>query len=78
MPIHPNKEIQAVITYAEGLGWIIMKGGSSSHAWGKMRCPEGTREGCPQRSIWSTPRNPTQHARQLKRFIDKCTHKGDD
>lgn len=24
-------------------------------------------------SIWSTPRNPENHARQIKRIVDRCT-----
>lgn len=75
---HPNKEIQKAIDYAEGHGWTIIKSNAQAHAWGKMRCPEGSRDGCKQRSIYSTPRNPTKHARQLMRFVDQCTHDEDD
>jgi hypothetical protein len=27
-------------------------------------------------SIWSTPRNPTKHARQIRRVVDGCTAQG--
>ncbi len=72
---HPNKDIEDAIKYAEENGWRVETGGS--HAWGKMYCPYNDKE-CRcgefcQSSIWSTPKNPTNHARQIKRVIDNCT-----
>lgn len=72
---HPRKEIEAALRHAEENGWRISIGGS--HAWGKMYCPyndEGCRCGefcitC----IWSTPKNPGNHARALRRVVDNCT-----
>ena len=48
-----------------------------SHAWGKIYCPYndgGCRCGefciaC----IWSTPKNPGNHARAILRVVDNCT-----
>lgn len=71
---HPNKEIEAALRHAESHGWRVQLGGS--HAWGKMYCPfDDQRCRCGEyckTSIWSTPRNPANHARQLRRVIDKC------
>ena len=71
-PRHPNKEIEAVLEYAEAHGWTVThsKGG---HAWGRMKCRFGQRDGC-QRSIFSTPKNPHKHARELRAMVDKCPH----
>jgi len=71
---HPDKHIEAALTHAEAAGWRIEK--SSGHAWGKMFCPRNSKlcrcgEFCIT-SIWSTPRNPHSHARQLRRVVDKC------
>ncbi len=71
---HPNKEIAAAIAYAEERGWRIEQGGS--HAWGRMYYPQNNPdcrggEFCIQ-SIWSTPKNPGNHARMLKRVVDNC------
>ena len=74
-PRHPNKEIEAAIVEAESLGWIIEK--RSGHAWGIAQCPFGQRGGC-RMSIWSTPRNPEAHARQLRRALVRCTHGGEE
>jgi hypothetical protein len=70
---HPNKEIEAAILYAEKNGWIYKDSGKSAHAWGRLLCPLHTREGH-QMSIWSTPRNPYNHARQIEKLVDKCQH----
>ena len=35
--IHPKKEIEQVLRYAEQQGWRIVVGGG--HAWGKMYLP---------------------------------------
>jgi hypothetical protein len=76
---HPKAEIEAALKYAEEQGWRIDIGGS--HAWGKMYCPynDGTcrcGEFCIA-SIWSTPRNAENHARQIRRVVNNCTsHRG--
>ena len=56
-------------------GWRV-EPTSSGHRWGVMRCPEESRDGC-QVSIWSTPRNPENHAKQLRRAVERCPHQED-
>ena len=70
---HPCKEIEKAIQYAENKGWRYRIAGNSAHAWGRLQCPLCTRDGC-QMSIWSTPRNATNHAKQIRRYVDKCEH----
>jgi hypothetical protein len=71
---HPKKDVEEALHHAEVQGWRIEVGGS--HAWGKMYCPYNDTEcRCGEfciASIWSTPKNPSNHARQLKRVVDKC------
>ena len=74
-PRHPNKEIERVVRYAETLGWRVEK--SRNHAWGHLLCPQSTREGCIV-SVWSTPRNPESHARNVRSDIDLCPHTEND
>lgn len=69
---HPNKEIARALRHAEQNGWRIEPG--RGHAWGKMYCPHNHSdcrcgEFCIQ-SIWSTPRNPENHALLLRRVVD--------
>ncbi len=56
-------------------GWRVEVGGS--HAWGRIYCPYNDVVcRCGQfciTSIWSTPKNADNHARQLKRVVDNCT-----
>ena len=72
---HPKKEVEQAIQYAEGHGWRVTVGGS--HAWGKLYCPYNDSE-CRcgtfcMASIWSTPRNATSHARDIRRVVDHCS-----
>lgn len=75
---HPCKEIEGALRHAESLGWRIEMGGA--HAWGKMYCPANDAEcRCGEyciTSIWSTPRSPENHARQLRRVVDNCSRSG--
>lgn len=71
---HPKKEIAAAIAYALSCGWRVEEGGS--HTWGQMYCPYNDKdcrcgEFC-RVSIWSTPKNPENHAKQIRRVIDRC------
>ena len=73
---HPNKDIRAALEYAEQKGWRIQPGGS--HAWGKIYCPYNyfecrCGEFC-KTSIWSTPKNPMNHAKQIRRVVDNCIY----
>jgi hypothetical protein len=70
-PRHPNKHIEAAIQFAESLGWEVQI--SQGHAWGRLYCPEHSREGCII-SIWSTPRVPEHHARLIRKLVRQCPH----
>jgi hypothetical protein len=72
---HPNKDVESAIAHAQAQGWRIDLGGA--HAWGKMYCPYNDEEcrcgiHCIT-SIWSTPKNPGNFAKQLRRVVDNCT-----
>ena len=79
---HKIKEIEEVLQYAEQNGWVVeVHNKSKSHAWGVMKCKNNdtncwTGIYC-STSIWSTPKNSENHAKQLKRIIDKCIYKED-
>lgn len=75
--LHPNKEIERAIQYAEHKGWRYKKAGNSAHAWGRLLCPQAMRDGCSM-SVWSTPRNPDIHAQQIRRWINSCPHNNGD
>ncbi|GGK30950.1 hypothetical protein [Salinarimonas ramus] len=72
---HPSKEIEAVLEQLEALGWTVIEG--KGHAWGLLRCPTNNTE-CRcgrfcQMSVWSTPRDPERHAKQLRQKALACT-----
>jgi hypothetical protein len=72
MKEHPDKHIRAAIHYAMLRGWVFHPGGKSAHCFGRLRC------GIPQHkehmmSVWSTPGNCVNHARQIIRMVDRCS-----
>lgn len=72
---HQKQEIEDALRYAEQQGWRIKVGGS--HAWGKLYCPYNDKQcRCGEfciASIWSTPKNAGNHAKQIKRVVDNCS-----
>lgn len=70
---HPNKHIREAVQYAENHGWRVVKAGARAHTWGRIYCPLTSREGC-ARAVYSTPRSPEDHARDLQRAVDRCSH----
>lgn len=72
-PRHPDKDIEKVLRQAESLGWRVEKTAGRGHAWGRVYCPLQSRDGC-KMSIWSTPRNAGNHARQVLSKVDACPH----
>lgn len=69
--IHPDKEINAAIEYALEHGWTFTR--ASGHAFGILWCPLRHRDGC-QKSVWSTPRNSFNHAREIRAAVNRCLH----
>jgi hypothetical protein len=65
---HPNKHIREALKYAANHGWEVVEGGG--HAWGKMYCQHG--HGDCWMMIWSTPRNPENHAKRIRKVVDAC------
>jgi hypothetical protein len=72
---HPHSEIEAALKHAEDNGWRVDVGGG--HCWGRIYCPYNDKECrcgvfCIS-SVWSTPKNPENHGRQIRRVVDNCT-----
>jgi hypothetical protein len=72
---HSKKEIENAIRYAELNGWRVEER-HGGHAWGRMYCPFNDSEcRCGDFccvSIWSTPRDSTDHANALRRVVNHC------
>jgi hypothetical protein len=69
---HPNKEVEAALRDAEMEGFTVL---TRRARWGILRCPGDPDDHCRSRSISGTPRNPSVHARQIRRFVYRCPHK---
>jgi len=73
MAQHPNKHIRAAVEYAVANGWTLRKAGPRAHIWGRLYCRLGTRNGC-SRAVYSTPKHPEDHAKDIRRAVDRCPH----
>jgi hypothetical protein len=73
-PVHPDKDIEAAVSFAESKRWRYVAPGKSSHAWGRLFCPGGQPGDC-KLSVYSTPNNPYNHARSIRRRVNACSHK---
>lgn len=73
MPKHKNKHIQAAIKYALEKGWRLETASPHAHIWGQLFCPHAQRGGCIVR-VFSTPRSNENHARDIRRRVDNCSH----
>lgn len=69
-PRHPNKEVEEAVQYAESEGWTVRMQGH----WGRLYCEHADRDGC-HFGVWSTPKNAGNHAKQIKRDVDRCPHR---
>ncbi len=74
-PRHPSKDIEAAVADAEAQGWTWHK--VSGHAWGKLYCKHHDRDGCTI-FVWSTPRSAGNHAKAIKRDVNRCPHKDEE
>ena len=70
MKKHPDKHIRAALEYAMRHGWEIVSSGKSAHAFCRLHCRKGHTEH--QMSIWCTPKNPENHAKQIIRKVNEC------
>ncbi len=66
---HPKKEIAAALHRAEEAGLVVHEI-HRGHRWGEVRCPACS--AC--QSVWSTPREPAVHAKQIDRFTARHIH----
>ena len=72
---HSKKELEAVVEYAEQQGWEVRTG--RRHAKFKLLCPHHDRDGC-MIPVWGTPVDVDDHAKDVRRAIDRCPHKDEE
>jgi hypothetical protein len=67
---HANKHIREALKYALEQDWVIKKSGPRAHAWGIIYCLFG--HAYCWFAVYSTPKNPERHARDIYRTVDRC------
>jgi len=65
---HPKKDVEVALDYAHHHGWDVRRT-VSGHRWGIGQCGSGC-----MISIWSTPKNPGNHGKAIRRAVDACPH----
>jgi hypothetical protein len=73
-PRYSNKHIEAAVKHAESLHWRLVKASAHAHSWGYLLSPQ-TRMGC-ELTVYSTPRVPENHAKDIRREVDGRPHTG--
>ena len=68
---HPKKEVNAALDYADSVRFTVERT-VAGHKWGRIICACGAWV-----SVWSTPRSPENHGRQLRRWVDQHLHDAD-
>ncbi len=80
--VHPKKEVRKALKELRAAGWTIeVAVGGHSHRWGTATCPRqhpdasGGATRCVH-FIRSTPRDESNHAKQLRHALSACRRKG--
>ncbi|MCE9525711.1 MAG: hypothetical protein K8R36_06620 [Planctomycetales bacterium] len=73
MNSHPNKHIREAVDYVLEHGWTLREASGHAHVWGMLLCPRQERDGC-RRGVYSTPRSPEDHAKDIRRAVNRCPH----
>jgi hypothetical protein len=71
-PKHPEKEVNTALDHADSRGLQVERT-AAGHRWGRIVCSCGAWV-----SVWSTPRSPHNHGRQLRRWVDQHVHEADE
>lgn len=62
---HPKKDVEKALQYTESKGCEVSEI-HHGHVWGEVRASSGQ-----VFKVWSTPKNPGNHAKAIRRFADK-------
>lgn len=70
---HRDKEVREALDEAVDRYFTVMPTPQRhGHSWGYIDCME---PGCGQRMyVWSTPEPPANHAKQIRRFLQRHRH----
>ena len=67
---HSKKDVREALDAAVAGGFKVEDTSTHGHSWGWVRCAV-----CGQKfSVWSTPKSPGTHARQIRQFVRRHGH----
>jgi hypothetical protein len=72
---HPKKDVEEALEFAEDNGWTV-ESPRPGHPWRRATCGRDGHDCLIW--IWSTPRNPGNHARRIRRAVYRCGEKREE
>jgi hypothetical protein len=67
---HPKKQIRDALDGADAAGFDVEDTSGHGHGWGYVMCTLDKQ----RMSVWSTPKNADNHAKQIRHFISRHSH----
>lgn len=64
---HPKAAVESALQHAEDNGWVVR---TPYGHWGIAWCPGHI---CFV-NVWSSPKNAENHAKQIRRKVERCAH----
>jgi hypothetical protein len=64
---HADKDIRKALKLAQRTSWTFEEG--KGHRFATLRCGAGC-----EVAVWSTPRNPSTHAKRIREALERCPH----
>jgi hypothetical protein len=65
---HPKKEVEQALSRAEQARLNVQQNTKRGHKWGDVGCQDKNHA---RKSVWSTPRNPGNHAKDINKYTDR-------
>lgn len=64
---HPKKEVEKALSRAEEKELKVEQNRNRGHKWGDVACQDTSHA---KKSVWSTPKNPGNHAKDIDKYTD--------
>lgn len=67
---HSKKQVRDALNDAYAAGLEVVDTSAHGHSWGYVQCTVDKQ----RMSVWSTPKNGDNHAKQIRKFVSRHCH----